>query len=68
MDDFDMYDQMEHSFQRAIDSNADGYIDIWVYLEEGVYIAVYEEDTNFDGTMDRVKNYDIEENDDGEKN
>lgn len=67
MDDFYMYD---HGvlIQRAIDSNADGNIDIWVYLEEGVYIARYEEDTNFDGTMDKVKNYDIEEDDDGEKN
>src|SRR6056297_1835578 len=64
MDDFYMYD---HGVlvQRAIDSNADGKVDIWVYLEEGVYIARYEEDTNFDGTMDRVKNYDTEEN--GEK-
>ncbi|MFO7731086.1 MAG: hypothetical protein R6V86_10000 [Spirochaetia bacterium] len=67
MDDFYMYD---HGvlIQRAIDSNADGKIDIWVYLEEGVYIARYEEDTNFDGTMDKVKNYDIEEDDNGDKN
>ena len=64
MDDFYMYDHGVLN-QRAIDSNADGKIDIWVYLEEGVYIARYEEDTNFDGTMDRVKNYDTEEN--GEK-
>jgi len=64
MDDFYIYD---HGvlIQRAIDSNADGNIDIWVYLEEGVYIARYEEDTNFDGTMDRVKNYDTADN--GEK-
>ena len=67
MDDFYMYD---HGvlIQRAIDSNSDGKIDIWVYLEEGVYIARYEEDTNYDGTVDKVKKYDIEEDDDGEKN
>lgn len=60
MDDFYMYEAGVLR-QRAIDSNSDAMIDIWVYLEEGVYISRYEEDTDFDGTMDIDKNYAAEE-------
>jgi len=60
MDDFYMYEAGVLR-QRAIDSNSDGKIDIWVYLKEGVYISRYEEDTDFDGIMDIDKDYASEE-------
>lgn len=60
MDDFYIYEAGVLR-QRAIDSNSDAKIDIWVYLEEGVYISRYEEDTDFDGIMDIDKNYATEE-------
>src|SRR6056297_1105182 len=53
--------------QRAIDSNSDGMIDIKVYLEEGVYILHYEEDSNFDGEMDVQKRYAPDKEKNGEK-
>jgi len=56
MDDFYYY---EGSIlrERAVDSNYDGFVDLWVYIEEGVYIAYYEKDTDFDGKMDELKRY-----------
>jgi hypothetical protein len=43
--------------ERAIDSNYDGLVDLWVYIEEGVYIAYFERDTDYDGRMDELKRY-----------
>lgn len=56
MDDFYYYTKGILT-ERAIDSNYDSYVDLWVYIEEGVYISGYEKDTDFDGSMDEVKNY-----------
>ena len=60
MDDFYMYENGVLR-QRAIDSNFDSKVDIWVYLKEGVYISRYEEDSDFDGTMDIDKKFAPEE-------
>lgn len=63
MDDFYFYDAGILR-ERAIDSNFDGLVDIWVYIEGGVYIAYYEKDTDFDGKMDKLRRY-KENNQDG---
>ncbi len=60
MDDFYMYENGVLR-QRAIDSNFDTKVDIWVYVKEGVYISRYEEDSDFDGTMDIDKKFAPEE-------
>ncbi len=56
MDDFYLY-KSGVLVQRQIDSNYDQNIDIWVYIYEGVYIEKYERDTDFDGTIDIVKEF-----------
>lgn len=43
--------------REEIDSNYDRQVDIWVYIEGGIYIARVEQDTNFDGVPDVVKDY-----------
>ena len=43
--------------RHEIDSNNDGNIDIWIYLEEGIYIVRIERDTDHDGTIDFVRSY-----------
>lgn len=40
-----------------IDTNFDGKIDLWVYLKNGVYVDRYERDTNYDGVVDKVKQF-----------
>jgi hypothetical protein len=40
-----------------IDTNFDGKIDLWVYLRNGVYVDRYERDTNYDGVVDKVKQF-----------
>lgn len=60
MDDFYFYENGVLR-QRAVDSNFDGMIDIWVYLKEGVYISRYEEDSDYDGIMDTEKKFESEE-------
>ncbi len=51
MDDYYVY--ANDVLQREeIDSNYDGEIDIWVYLRRGVYIRMWERDTDFDGVID----------------
>ncbi len=40
-----------------IDTNFDGRIDLWVYLKNGVYVDRYERDTNYDGVVDKVKQF-----------
>ncbi|MFW5710891.1 MAG: hypothetical protein ACOC2P_00160 [Spirochaetota bacterium] len=67
MDDFYIYENGVLR-QRAIDSNFDTKIDIWVYLKEGVYISRYEEDSDYDGTMDVDKSYASEEKKIGDQN
>jgi hypothetical protein len=56
MDDF-VYYSNGVPVREEIDSNYDGKIDLWVYLYQGVYIERYEQDTNFDGIPDIVRNY-----------
>ena len=67
MDDFYIYEKGVLR-QRAIDSNFDTKIDIWVYLKEGVYISRYEEDSDYDGTMDVDRSYGPEEKKVGAQN
>ncbi len=43
--------------REEIDSNYDRKVDIWIYIEGGIYIAKFEQDTNFDGIADVVKEY-----------
>lgn len=43
--------------RREVDSNFDGKIDLWVYLKNGSYIRAYEKDNDFDGILDKVKQY-----------
>ena len=51
MDDFYVY--ANDVLQREeIDSNYDGQIDIWIYLRRGVYIRMWERDTDYDGIID----------------
>ena len=41
--------------RREIDSNFDMKIDVWVYIKDGSLIEKYEQDFDFDGTIDKVK-------------
>lgn len=41
--------------RREIDSNFDMKIDVWVYIKDGSLIEKYEQDLDFDGTIDKVK-------------
>ncbi|TVQ39356.1 MAG: hypothetical protein EA384_06930 [Spirochaetaceae bacterium] len=57
MDNFYFY-RREALIREEIDTNHDGRIDLWVYIEGGVYIVRYERDTNHDGTIDFVRRFD----------
>lgn len=62
MDNFYFY---EYGFiiRQEIDSNYDGKIDIWVYIEdEGTSITRYEKDIDFDGVVDKIKEFKDENN------
>jgi len=63
MDDFYFYERGVLQ-KRAVDSNYDGLIDLRVYIKDGVYIAYYEKDSDFDGTMETLKRYAAEESED----
>ncbi len=56
MDDFYTYDNGVLILEE-LDTNYDGLVDIWVHVYKGVYVAAYERDSNFDGTLDIVKQY-----------
>jgi hypothetical protein len=43
--------------KEMIDTNFDGRIDLWVYLKNGVYVDKYERDTDYDGVVDKVKQF-----------
>ena len=47
--------------RQEIDSNYDGRIDIWVYLHRGVYVRMWERDTDHDGRIDERWDYDQSE-------
>ena len=55
MDDFYYFEEGK-LIREEIDSNFDGTVDIWVYLD-GMYILKYEMDSDFDGAIDLVKDY-----------
>ena len=56
MDDFYYYKNGVLERQE-IDTNFDKNIDVWVYLEEGIYIIKIERDKNHDGVIDYTKKY-----------
>jgi len=57
MDDFYFYSN--NVLQRQeIDSNFDRMIDIWIYMWRGVFVRRWERDTNFDGSVDLIRDYD----------
>lgn len=43
--------------RQEIDSNYDGKTDIWIFMYKGRYIKRYEVDTDFDGKVDKIKNF-----------
>ena len=53
MDTFYYYEKGK-AVKQTIDSNYDGNIDIWIYLD-GIYVDRYEQDTDFDGVVDKTK-------------
>ena len=54
MDDFYHY-EAGVLVRQEVDSNFDGEVDVWVHLVDGLYIARYEQDTDFDGSADHSK-------------
>ncbi len=62
MDDFYFYERGVLR-KRTVDSNYDGLIDLRVYIKDGVYIAYYEKDSDFDGKIDTIKRYADDESD-----
>jgi hypothetical protein len=53
MDTFYYYENGKATLE-TIDSNYDGKLDIWIHLN-GPYVLRYEEDTDFDGVVDKTK-------------
>lgn len=48
--------------RQEVDSNYDNKIDVWVYVANGgTAISKYEKDTDYDGIVDKVKEYEVEE-------
>jgi hypothetical protein len=43
--------------REEIDTNNDGKVDIWVTILDGTYVQRYEQDTDGDGTPDRVRDF-----------
>lgn len=58
-DNFYFYDKGE-LYQHDIDSNNDRSVDLRVYVHEGTNVSGFEQDTNHDGSMDRVEEYEEE--------
>ena len=56
MDNFYFY-RRDALIREEIDTNHDGRVDLWVYLEGGVYVVRWERDTNHDGYIDKVRVY-----------
>ncbi|MCK4540669.1 MAG: hypothetical protein KAU17_00385 [Spirochaetales bacterium] len=46
---------------REIDSNYDEAIDVKVYIREGVYIERYEQDADFNGSFELIKDFGTQE-------
>ena len=60
MDDFYYFEEGK-LIRQEIDSNFDGKIDIWVFLYRGVWIRMWERDTDYDGVIDQRQDYDEKE-------
>ncbi len=56
MDDFLIYKEGT-IVRREIDSNGDGLFDIWVSIKDGSMVEKLQQDSNFDGVIDKVTNY-----------
>ncbi len=56
MDDFCIYDKGV-LVRRIIDSNSDGMLDVWIYIKDGSYIKESQRDSNFDGSIDVIKQF-----------
>jgi hypothetical protein len=56
MDDFYFYENGILQ-RRAVDSNYDEQIDLWVYLRGGVYIERYLRDADYNGSFETVKEF-----------
>jgi hypothetical protein len=46
---------------REIDTNYDGIVDMWVRISEGVYIAGWKRDSDYDGKIDIDRNYESDD-------
>jgi hypothetical protein len=57
MDDFYFYNEDSVFIRQEIDTNGNQAIDLWIHIEDGVYVRKWERDTNHDGTPDLVKEY-----------
>ena len=56
MDDFYFY--VNGVLEREeLDTNFDGRIDLWIFMHDGVRVAGYERDTDYDGSVDLVKEF-----------
>lgn len=56
MDDFYIYrNGVLHA--ELLDTNFDGEIDLWIYMHDGIRVRGYERDTNYNGTIDLVKEF-----------
>jgi hypothetical protein len=47
--------------RRAVDTNFDQRIDLWVYIRGGVYISRYVRDADFDGVFEQKKEFERSE-------
>ena len=59
MDNFYYYEE-GYVVRQEVDSNYDQKIDVWVYIvNKGKSISRYEKDLNFDGIIDKVKEFEV---------
>ncbi|MFW6228130.1 MAG: hypothetical protein ACOC2V_01610 [Alkalispirochaeta sp.] len=56
MDDFYFY-RNGALHREELDTNFDGVIDLWIYMHDGVRIAGYDRDTDYDGHVDLTKEF-----------
>jgi hypothetical protein len=66
VDDFYFYDNGILR-KRAVDSNFDQMIDLWVYISGGVYISRYLQDTDYDGSFETRETFSPGRKEDGGK-
>ena len=56
MDDFYYYDAGV-LLREELDTNYDRVLDLWVFIEDGVYVGAYHRDTDHDGEIDLVREW-----------